>query len=159
MSVFSPIDKILCWSAATPKIIVVKFRETSIFTTKGRTYDASFHKVSRLPFRRITPLYHVVSAKSLQLIFLMAHSSNIKNQKTLSIPSPKACIACLLTKFPVIHEAGCQTTTTNHGSASPTHVTISRVIATTAPVTATTTFSSDVLQSSARGYDARSAVR
>lgn len=70
-----------------------------------------------------------------------------------------ACIACLLTKFPVIHEAGCQTTTTNHGSASPAHVTISWVITTTAPVTATTTFPSNVLQSSARGYDARSAVR
>lgn len=71
-----------------------------------------------------------------------------------------ACIACLLTKFPVIHEAGCQTTTANHGSASPAHVTISWVITTTtAPVTATTTFPPDVLQSSAGGYDARSAVR
>lgn len=70
-----------------------------------------------------------------------------------------ACIACLLTKFPVIHEAGCQTTTTKHGSASPAHVAISWVVTTTAPVTATTTFPPNVLQSSARGYDARSAVR
>lgn len=83
MSVFPPIDKILCWSAATQKLSSSSSERLQIYN-KGRTYDASFHKVSRLPFRRITPLYHVVSAKSLQLDFFIGHSSTTRIKNALN---------------------------------------------------------------------------